>query len=265
MGQYRSSFRGSGLLFSDLRNYEPGDDIKHIHWKATARTGRPYIKTYQEERQLRIILALDISASTNWGAPRSKQKKAREFAALISMLAQKNQDSLGLCLFGGEVTKYLPPSTKRSQFRRVLEELLTEHSLVKSTNIAAALSFMKERLPRSCVIFLVSDFLSTPFETELSILSSRNDVVGVLLSEDQETEIPKAGLIEFEDAESNERIIIDTSSAKVRESLSNKIKDQKNNLQQTFNRSRADFIELRSSTIRPLIDLMNRRARRFSQ
>lgn len=262
IGRYRSSFRGSGLLFSDLRTYEPGDDIKHIHWKATARTGRPFVKTYEEERQLRITLAVDVSASTLWGAPKSKHERALQFAALISMLAQQNQDAIGLCLFGDSVVEYTEPSTKRSQFQRVLRMLLTPRPLVKGTNIGAALTFLRERTKRSSIIFIVSDFLSPPFEEQLSLLASRNDVIGVSLINNER--IPSAGLVKFSDAETGEEILVDTSSKKVREALIKKLELHKTELQSKFQKSRSDLIEIGENPLRPLITLMEKRSRRNS-
>ncbi len=262
IGRYRSSFRGSGLLFSDLRTYEPGDDIKHIHWKATARTGRPFVKTYEEERQLRIMLAVDISASTLWGTPKSKHERALQFAALISMLAQQNQDAIGLCLFGDSVVEHIEPSTKRSQFQRVLRMLLTPRVMTKGTNIGSALSFLRERTKRSSIIFLVSDFFAAPFETQLSQLAARNDVIGVsLVNEDK---LPPVGLVNFCDAETGEEIIIDTSSEKVRAGLKKRLEDHRVQLQSQFQKARSDLIEIGENPLRPLVTLMEKRSRRIS-
>jgi uncharacterized protein (DUF58 family) len=263
MGQYRSSFKGSGLIFSDLRSYAPGDDIKHIHWKATARTGKPFVKTYQEERQLKITLAVDISASTLWGAPKSKHTRALEFAGLLTILAQKNQDSVGLCLFDENIVEYIKPSSKRSQFQRILRALMDPRPLTAGTNINAALSFLQNKSPRSEIIFVVSDFLTPSFIEPLRALSFRNDVIGVSLISENEDILPSAGLIEIKDAESGEEFIIDTSAKKTRIEMLEAIKKQIYQTQSQFASSKADFIQMTENPLRPLIDLMKQRSRRI--
>ncbi len=262
MGQYRSSFKGTGLLFSDLRAYEPGDDIKHIHWKVTARAGRPFVKTYQEERQLRIILALDISASTMWGAPKSKHARALEFAALLTMLAQQNNDTVGLCLFDQEVVEFIKPSSKRSHFQRILRALMDNRSLKPATNVGGALEFIRERSMRSSVIFIISDFITPNFEKSLAALSSKNDVIGVSLLHTEEDILPAAGLVELQDSESGECVLVDTSSQKTRAGLKRSISEMVTNARMQFQRSQGDFIEIQSNPIRPLLDLMRQRSRR---
>lgn len=263
MGQYRSSFKGSGLMFSDLRSYAPGDDIKHIHWKATARTGKPFVKTYQEERQLKITLAIDISASTLWGSPKSKHTRALEFAGLLTILAQQNQDSIGLCLFDENIVEYIKPSSKRSQFQRILRALMDPRPINAGTNITAALSFLQDKAPRSEIIFLISDFLTPSFMEPLRALSFRNDVIGVSLISEKEDILPSAGLIEITDAESGEEYAIDTSSKKTRSGMLAAIRKQINQSRSQFALSKADFIQLTDNPLQPLIDLMRQRSRRM--
>jgi len=263
MGQYRSTFRGSGLIFSDLRNYEPGDDIKHIHWKATARTGKPFVKTYQEERQLKIILAVDTSSSTLWGAPKNKHTRALEFAGLLTILAQQNQDSVGLCLFDEQVTEYISPSAKRSQFQRILRALMDPRPLKPSTNLKNALGVLRENSPRSAIVFVVSDFMSPPFEEELRAISAKNDVIGVSLIAEDEDILPQSGLVELTDAETGDTFMIDTSAEKSRKSLAEAIKNHVLQAKSQFTKARADFIEIKDNPLRPLINLMQQRARRM--
>ncbi len=263
IGQYRSSFKGSGLLFSDLRQYEPGDDIKHIHWKATARAGRPFVKTYQEERQLRVLLALDISASTLWGSPKTKHTRALEFAALLTILAQNNNDSIGLCLFDEDVVEFIRPSSKRSHFQRVLRALMDKRALKRETNLNSALTFLREYSPRSSVIFVISDFLTSNFEKSLNALSSKNDVIGVSLINSNEEILPEAGLVELHDAEADEVTIIDTSSARTRQALKKAISEKLQDAKIQFQKAKSDFIEIESNPIKPLLDLMKQRTRRL--
>lgn len=263
MGKYRSTFRGSGLIFSDLRNYEPGDDIKHIHWKATARTGKPFVKTYQEERQLKIILAVDISSSTLWGTPKNKHTRALEFAGLLTILAQRNQDSVGLCLFDEEVAEYISPSSKRSQFQRILRALMDPKPLKPSTNLGKALGFLREHSPRSAIVFVVSDFMTSSFEEELKSIAAKNDVIGVSLLAEDEDILPKSGLVELTDAESGDTFLVDTSAERSRKGLAAAIRDHVLQAKDQFSKSRSDFIQIKDNPLRPLIDLMQQRSRRM--
>lgn len=259
MGQYRSSFRGSGLLFSDLRVYEPGDDIKNIHWKVTARTGKPYVKTFEEERQLNILLVIDISNSTNYGSPKSNFLKALEFAALITTLAQRSQDSCGLLLFADEIIEYIKPSSKRTQFQRIMSSLLLKREHQRGTNINQVLQFLQKNLRRPSVVFLLSDFYSTDYKDALKGIGARHDLIGVNLVDNFTDRIDDLGLVEFEDAEGSGRVVLDTSNKRVRRELSNYLNKRNEEIRSAFRQARGDLIEIDKQIIKPLIDLMARR------
>jgi uncharacterized protein (DUF58 family) len=262
-GKYRSAFRGSGLLFSDIREYQPGDYVKNIHWKVTARTGKVYVKSYEEDRQLSIMLAVDISRSTDFGATRSKHRKAIEFAALVSLLASQNRDSFGLCLFSDQVTSFTRPSASRRQFQRLLLELIGEHELRPATDVAAALDYLVEHQRKSSVIFVVSDFLSPDFDESFRRLAIRHDVIAVLVEDDIDCELPVAGIVEFEDAESGERYILDTSHSASRELFEQQSKERTAKLKAKLRALGVDLMVLKDNPLTPLSELMTRRQARF--
>ena len=261
-GNYRSAFRGSGLVFSDLREYQPGDDVKHIHWKATARTGKVFIKSYDEERLLNIMLAVDISRSTAFGKERSKHRRALEFAALITMLAAQNKDAAGLCLFGDQVLEYLPPSARRAQIHKIISAVLAPRELAGGTDIASALRHIRTHQRRSAVVFVVSDFFSPPFEEELRYLSRRHDVILCLLADSLDYELPKAGIVEFMDAESGKRLHLDTSAARLNSHLKEQHEKRRLELRVLAQSVEADFLDLEGNSLSALASLMHRRTAR---
>jgi uncharacterized protein (DUF58 family) len=262
-GKYRSAFRGSGLLFSDIREYQPGDYVKNIHWKVTARTGKVYVKSYEEDRQLSIMLAVDISRSTDFGANRSKHRKAIEFAALVSLLASQNRDSFGLCLFSDKVTSFTRPSASRRQFQKLLLELISEHELRPATDIGAALDYLVEHQRKTSVIFVVSDFLSPDFDESFRRLAIRHDVIAVLVEDDIDYELPAAGIVEFEDAESGKRYILDTSHPGSRAIFEQQSKERAAKLRAKLQVLGVDLMVLKDNPLSPLSELMTRRQARF--
>ncbi len=263
LGKYRSAFRGSGLVFSDLREYQPGDDIRHIHWKVTARTNRTYVKSYEEDRLLNVILAVDISNSTNFGGPKSKHQRALEFAALVAMLARQSQDALGLMLFADKVYDYLPPKRNRGVFQRILLSLLTQRELPRGTSIKNALQYLKDHQKRAALVFLISDFFSVEYEDAIKTVALKHDLIGVLLRDRQEQELPRVGIIQFEDAETGERCLIDARSSKARAALHARESERIAKLNQLFSNYGADLIELEKTGLKPLADLMARRTARM--
>lgn len=263
VGNYRSAFRGSGLSFSDLRQYQPGDEIKNIHWKATARTGTTYVKNYEEDRQLSIMLAIDISRSTAFGQSKSKHEQALKFAAVVTLLAHINQDAIGLALFDRDVQHFMPPKTGRTQVQRMLLEISARRELYPATDIAAALRYMLMHQRRGTVIFLVSDFYAPPFSQELKLAALRHDVVCVLLDDPLDRSLPNVGLVEIEDAESGERLVLDSSNAALRAELERRHSRRREELEQVAHGAGADLVAISDDPIRPLFDLMRRRMRRL--
>jgi len=262
LGAYRSAFRGTGLTFADLRSYEPGDEIKNIHWKATARTGKVQVKTFDEERQLNIIVAVDVSPSTVFGRSRKNIDKALQFAALITLLARSSGDAIGLCLFGDTVIHHSPPARRRSEVQRCLATLLGASTTSGQTDIGSALRFLSERQRKTAVIFVVSDFISTPFSTDLQLLSRKHDVVCVALRDTLDYDLPAVGLVMLKDPESGRAHLVDTSSQGVRAALTFADETRRAGLRRVCEVAGADWIEIDADPLPPLAALMRHRAAR---
>ncbi|RMD85509.1 MAG: DUF58 domain-containing protein, partial [Candidatus Dadabacteria bacterium] len=252
IGRYKTAFRGTGLIFSDLREYQPGDDIRDIHWKATARTGKTFVKTYQEERQLNVMIALDVSASLLSGIGSDKARKAREFAAVIAMLTSSSQDSTGLMLFSDTIEEYLAPSSKRGQFKRIIGALLAQRDGMRTTNIKEAIAHLLRHIKKRSIVFLVSDFYAEPFEDELRLLCHKHDCIGTLILDRIEYDPPPVGLMEVFDAELGSYSVIDTSNEKFRHALKKAQEDRIASLKSLFESAGGDFIVVERDVIKPL-------------
>ena len=237
--------------------------MKHISWKASTRSGKVYVKTYQEDRQLQVILAVDASASTGVGAPKSKHRIALEFAALVTMLARQSQDAVGLCLFAGKVEEFIRPRARRGQFSEVMQALIRQRELPQTTDLNPAIDHLLRHTRRGSLIFLISDFKAPPFEHSLRRLSIHNDVVAVNLSGSTDQELPKTGLVQFRDAESGEQVIVDTGSAKVRQALREQAAKERMALGALCSNFGVDLISVNDNPMRPLVELMQRRSKRY--
>jgi uncharacterized protein (DUF58 family) len=217
-GGYRSAFKGRGLEFEEVREYTPGDDVRDIDWNVTARTGRTFVKRYREERQLKLLFAVDVSASLGFGtAAKRKNELAAEFCALVAFSAIRNNDNVGLLLFSDQVERFVPPAKGSSHALRLVHELLSFESRRRGTDIAAALGYLGRVMHRRCVVFLVSDFFAESFERPLRILAKRHDIVAVRTVDPCERVLPDAGLLELWDPESGRRTVVDTSAPGVRD------------------------------------------------
>ena len=218
LGEYHSVFRGRGLEFSEVREYQPGDDVRIIDWNVTARMGTPYVKKYVEERELTIYLLVDISASEGFStAPQTKAELAAEIGALLALAAVRNNDHVGLIAFTDQVERFLPPRKGSQHVLRLIRELLYARPARRGTDVAAALSFLSRVARRRSVAFLLSDFLAGGYEGALRVAARRHDIIAISLSDPRETELPNAGLLELEDPESGERIVVDSGDARVRQ------------------------------------------------
>ena len=264
MGQYRSAFRGTGLVFTDIREYQPGDDVKHIHWKATARTGKVFVKSYEEDRQLRVLLAVDMSASMRALNQHSAYAKALEFAATVGALTQRGNDLFGLSLFADKPLSYLQPKSGAKRTHQILSSLMTEQGQYLQTDLAAALQQISVTLRKPSIIFVLSDFLCPPFEKELKTLSMLHDVVLVQIESPLE-QGDALGLVTYTDAETGEQVVVDTSNPFVRQKWSEALEAQRLALRETAQSCRADHIVITDSVIRPLVRLMRERVRRIQR
>jgi uncharacterized protein (DUF58 family) len=262
VGQYKSAFRGSGLVFSDLREYQPGDDVKHIHWRATARSGTTYVKNYDEDRQLSVVLLVDLSSSLVAGVGRNSYGRALEFSALVTSLTLRGSDLLGLLSFADAPLTYLPPKTGITHYRRVISALVRSPEVDRGTDIAAALRHLRASLKRRSLVFVLSDFLAPPFDVELRLLSQRHDVVLVFIDQPGVREIPHAGLVALRDSETGERRVFDTSSKKVRDELQRQLALRYPKVEATARKCGADSIRIVDRALEPLARLMRERSLR---
>lgn len=221
-GQYQSVFRGRGMDFSEVREYAPGDDVRAIDWNVTARMGRAYVKLFEEERELTVVIAADMSGSSAFGTKNElKREIAVETAALLSFSAIANNDLVGLLMFTDRVEKFIPPKKGKKHSLRVIRELLAFEPKHKKTNIAVALEYLYNILKRSSIVFLISDFLDGDFRRPLLLMSKKHDLVPIVISDPAERSFEDVGVVVLEDAESGELVVVDTSSAAVKGTFSN--------------------------------------------
>ncbi len=230
-GEYKSAFRGAGMEFDEVREYQPGDEVRSIDWNVTARQGRPFVKRFHEERELTVIFVVDLSASGQFGSgERSKNDLAAELCALLSFSAVKSNDKVGLILFTDHIERFIPPGKGISHAMRIIREVLGFSPQGRQTNIATALDFLGKVIRKRAVVFLISDFLSGGYEKPLRMLSRRHDMIAVTVSDLRERMLPAVGLLELEDAETGECYLIDTGSQVVRQDYAQLAENQQNAL-----------------------------------
>lgn len=252
-GQYASVFKGTGIEFDEVREYIPGDDIRTIDWNVTARAGRPHVKRYVEERELTIMLVVDLSGSQYFGASGFlKSEIAAEISALLAFLAITHNDRVGLLLFSDRRELYLPPRKGRRHVLRVIREILSYRPAGRRTDLAGALSFTGRLLKHRSIVFLISDFFAPEFESSLQRIAGKHDTIAILLSDPREEELPAVGLVEFEDLETGEKILYDTSHPSGDGILRREMKERREFLSKLFKTHKVDYIEV--STARPYID-----------
>ncbi|MBI2607100.1 MAG: DUF58 domain-containing protein [Deltaproteobacteria bacterium] len=244
-GQYHTRFKGQGMQFSDFREYTPGDDIRHIDWKVTARTQSAHIRKYEEERDLTVYLLVDVSASGIFGSvKKSKIDALAEVCALLSFAAVKNNDRVGLITFAGDVVKHVRPKKGQAHAMRLVTELLHQPPVSGGTNIKAALEYMAEVAKHSCVAFLASDFFDKDYEKALRRVSRRHDVIGLRMRDPREASVPKLGTVELEDAESGELFWVNTSSYPFQESVRKESAAFEKELDEICSRTAMDRLDL---------------------
>ncbi len=220
-GRYLSAFKGRGMEFEEVRPYEVGDDVRTIDWNVSARAGSPHIKLFREERELTVMLAIDVSGSLRFGSQgQLKRELVAEVAATLAFSATRNNDKVGLLLFSGEIERFVPPRKGRRHVLRIVRDLLAHTPTGSGTDLAGALDELNRIQRRRAVVFVISDFLDHGWERPMAIARSRHDVIPVAISDRRENLMPNVGLIELEDEESGERIVVDTSSKRVRDEFS---------------------------------------------
>lgn len=219
-GRYVSAFKGRGMEFEEVRPYADGDDVRTIDWNVSARAGGPHVKLFREERELTVLLAIDLSGSLSFGSnAQTKRELVAEVAATLAFSATRNNDKVGLLLFSDQIERYVPPRKGRRHVLRIVRDLLAHKPAGTGTNIAAAIDELNRIQKRRAVVFVVSDFLDNGWEQPMTIARRRHDVIPVSIFDRRERELPKIGMIELTDEETGKRVIVDTASRKVRDSF----------------------------------------------
>ncbi len=266
-GQYRSVFKGRGMEFAEVREYEVGDDVRFIDWNVTARMGRPYVKQFAEERELTVMLLVDASGSGRFGSKeQTKNEIAAEIAALIAYSAIRNNDKVGLIIFTDHVEKFVAPKKGRSHVLRVIREILYFQPAGRGTDIAAAIEYLMRVSSRRTVAFLVSDFIASGYENRLRVANQRHDVIALRIIDPREVELPPVGLIRLEDPENGELILVNTRNPKLRKRYERLSKKRLADQAQMLRSMNVDHVEIwtNSSYIEPLIKFFKMRERRLA-
>jgi uncharacterized protein (DUF58 family) len=244
-GEYHSVFKGMGLAFDEVRAYQPGDDIRTIDWNVTARMGHPFIKRYIEERELTVMLLIDCSASHYFGTQvQQKREVMAELAAVLAFSAISNNDKVGLIACTDRIERFVPPRKGSRHVLRLIRDVLFFQPVHRGTVLRAGLDYLNRILHRRAIVFLLSDFLDRDFERSLKRTARHHDLIAIRVTDPREEAIPDVGLLELEDAESGERLLIDTGSRHVRESLTQAARDRRETLLQLLHSSGADLIEV---------------------
>jgi uncharacterized protein (DUF58 family) len=265
-GEYHSVFKGRGMEFSEVREYQQGDDIRSIDWNVTARMGHPYVKLLVEERELTVILLIDASASGNFGTiNQMKGELAVELCAVLAFSAIRNNDKIGLITFTDDVEKYIPPKKGRNHVLRVIRELLYFQPERRGTSIQAALDYLNRVIKRKAVVFLVSDFMTGGYEKWLQITSQKYDVIPITITDPRELELPAVGLLEVEDAETGEIMMLDTFDPKVRKVYRELALQREAIRERLFRSMRMDAIRVCTDEpyMNTLLSFFRRRASRY--
>ena len=244
-GEYHSAFKGMGMEFAEVREYYPGDDIKAIDWNVTARTGKPFIKKYDEERELTVMLIVDVSASGFFGTGESlKSDIMIELASILSFSAIKNNDKVGLLLFSDKIEEFIPPKKGKSHVLRVIREMIYHKAKDRKTDISIALEHIQKVLKRKSIIFLLSDFWDDFYQQTMKLINKKHDLINIQILDKAEIAIPKLGMVKFHDAETQKSAWIDTNNKQV-QNISTKYIQNKNKVIKEFcKRNKIDFISI---------------------
>jgi uncharacterized protein (DUF58 family) len=264
-GEYHSTFKGRGMAFSEVREYQFGDDIRAIDWNVTARFNHPFIKIFEEERELTVILLVDVSASENFGTKlQFKKDLITELCAVLAFSAIQNNDKIGVIFFSDQIEKFIPPKKGRTHILRIIRELIEFKPTHTKTNISQALRYLINVIKKRSIVFVISDFIDNGFEDALKISGKKHDTVAVQIYDYRETELPDIGLVFVQDAESGKYRWIDTSSKLIRDNYSGWWIDKQSGLKELFARGKVDVIKIRAdeSYIKPLMNFFKMRERR---
>ena len=264
-GEYRSVFKGQGMEFSEVREYQPGDEVRSIDWNVTARMRRPFVKRYIEERELTVMLAVDLSGSERFGTvKRFKSELATELGAVLAMSAVRNNDRVGIILFTDQIEHVVPPRKGRRHALRLVRDLLVHEPVGCKTDVAGAMHYMVKMLSHHTIIFVISDFIDADIERPLKVLSAQHDVVAVTVEDPSEANLPELGLVRLTDPETNQTIDVDTSDPSVRSQYAKRVAEERDARQHLLRRLAIDEIVIRTdaSIIEPLMRFFRSRETR---
>jgi len=261
-GEYHSTFKGRGMTFSEVRQYQYGDDVRNIDWNVTARTSAPHVKVFEEERELTMLLMVDISGSELFGTDQQfKNEIVTEIAATLAFSATQNNDKIGLILFSDEIELYIPPKKGRSHVLRIIRELIEFKPKSKGTNVAEALKFMRNVMKKKAIVFVLSDFIADDYKQTLKIAAGKHDITGIRVYDKSEEAIPNLGIVQMQDGESGEMMLVNTSSKKVRQNYSKFHNEKVEYYKDSFAKSGAGTIDCRvdESYVKKLLGYFKRR------
>lgn len=263
-GEYHSAFKGRGMTFSEVREYQYGDDIRDIDWNVTARHNKPYIKVYEEERELTVMLLVDISGSRRFGAIGiEKREMIAEIAATIAFSAIQNNDKIGIIFFTNKIEKFIPPKKGKKHILFLIRELLNMEPSNNGTDISMALKYLADALKKRCTTFLISDFIDqNDYSKAMTIASNKHDLIAIQVYDKRETTLPNVGLIQIEDLETGEKQLIDTSSKSTRNAFSKWWYDRQQIMVETMNKSKVDLASVSTDEnfVKSLMSLFKNRS-----
>lgn len=262
-GQYHSAFKGRGMAFSEVREYQFGDDIRDIDWNVTARYIRPYVKVFEEERELTVMLLIDVSGSKDFGTvSRMKKEVITEIAATLAFSAIQNNDKIGVIFFSDQIEKFIPPQKGKRHILYIIRELIDFQPEHKQTDLGQALKYLTNAIKKRCTAFLISDFIDKGnYQDALTIANRKHDVVAIQVYDHRETELPNVGLMKIKDAETGKERWIDSSSKQVRELYKTWWEERQSDMNKGFNKSRVDAVSIRTEDdyVKALIALFDKR------
>ncbi|MBT3207883.1 MAG: DUF58 domain-containing protein [Bacteroidetes bacterium] len=261
-GEYHSAFKGKGMTFSEVREYQYGDSIRTIDWNVTARFAHPYVKIYEEERELTVILLIDVSGSKEFGSIQQfKQEIITEIAAVLSFSAIHNNDKIGVIFFSNKIEKFIPPQKGRTHILRIIRELIDFKPENRETDIAEALRYFTNAIKKRCTAFVISDFIDSKFENALKIANKKHDVIALKVYDKREQELPSIGFVRLKDAETGKLLWVDTSSKKTRNIYKEYWDSTDKNLKYIFSKSGVDNVSISTDQdyVKPLMGLFKKR------
>ena len=264
-GEYHSAFKGRGMAFSEVREYQVGDEIRTIDWNVTARFNHPYVKVFDEERELTVMLLMDVSASENFGTQnQQKQDLATELCAVLAFSAIQNNDKVGVIFFSDKIEKFIPPKKGRSHILMIIRELIDFKPENKGTDVGVALKYFTSVIKKKCTAFIISDFISPAFENELKIANKKHDIIALRLYDKHEEEFPDLGLIPVRDEESGQLMWVNTSDKDVRAAFKTEANKRNAILKDAFSRSGVDAASIGTHEpyVKPLMNLFKKREKK---